>query len=212
MWFEQVKEWITWFFNLPLPIAGISVGTAGVFLLILFSKTSLGKKLYNSVVKSVKDAVDTLNEYKAYADTKIEELRNNYEEKLQIVNAKNEALEKLLITVSENINNKKIKEVVNKYCENSNEIIAICDVVDDKVIEAKEQAVSEANKVIEDYKAKLEAEFNERKAKYEKEFLDKSKELDEQIAKYKALAESKVEEINGVVDYVQEEISKITEE
>lgn len=194
MWFEQVKEWITWFFNLPLPIAGISVGTAGVFLIILFSKTSLGKKLYNSVVKLTKDAIDTLNEYKAYADKRIEELRNMYEEKLQIVNAKNEKLEKLLIAVSENINNKKVKELVNAYCEESKEIIAIADIVDDAIVEVKEQAVAEANKVIEDYKAKLEAEFNERKAKYEAELNNKIAELEEVIRNEKAKVSEVTEE------------------
>lgn len=176
MWFEQVKEWITWFFSLPLPIAGITVGTCGVFLVILFTKTSLGKKLYNKATQKVESAVSELKTYKDYADKKVEELKKVYEEKLQLISAKNEKVEKLLIGISENINNIKVKELVDSYCKESKEIIAIADVVDDAIIETKEQCIKETQSIIEEYKAKLQSEFDA-----------KTKELEEQIAKYKSL-------------------------
>lgn len=184
MWFESLKEGITWFFSLPLPIAGISVGTAGAFLVILFSKTSLGKKLYNKAMAKIEEAISKLNTYKAHADKEIEELKEYYEEKLQLVNEKNKQLETLLIAISENINNKKVKELVDTYCEKSNEVIAIADIVDDAVIEAKEQCYKEAEKVISEFEEKLEEKFKE-----------KEKELEEQIEKYKTLCEVKSNEI-----------------
>lgn len=184
MWFEQLKEWITWFFSLPLPIAGVSIGTVGVFLVILFSKTSLGKKLYNKALAKIEKAQEELRTYKNYADKKCDELKSQYEEKLQLVNAKNEKVEKFAIAVSENINNKKVKELVDTYCEESNKVIAIADIVDDAVIEAKEQCYKEAEKVINEFEEKLEEKFKE-----------KEKELEEQIEKYKTLCEVKSNEI-----------------
>lgn len=186
MWFEQLKEGITWFCNLPLPIAGFTVGSLIVFVAILFTKTSFGKKLYNKALAKVENAISELKTYKGYADKKCEELKATYEEKLQIVSAKNEKLEKLLVAVSENINNVKVKELVDAYNKESKEIIAIADVVDDAIIETKEQAIKETQSIIEEYKAKLQAEFDA-----------KSKELEEQIAKYKELIENgKVSEIS----------------
>ena len=184
MWFESLKEGITWFFSLPLPIAGISVGTAGMFLVIIFTKTSFGKKVYNKALAKVDEAVAKLNNYKAHADKEIEELKEYYEEKLQLVDAKNERVEKFAIAVSENINNKKVKELVDTYCEKSNEVIAIADIVDDAVIETKEQCYKEAEKVISEFEEKLEEKFKE-----------KEKELEEQIEKYKTLCEVKSNEI-----------------
>lgn len=192
MWFEELKNNIEWFCNLPLPIVGISVGTAFAFLLIIFSKTSLGKKIYSKAVAKVESAVSLLKTYKEDADKKVASLKSEYEEKLQIVNAKNEKLEKLLIAVSENINNKKVKELVDTYCKESKEVIAIADVVDDAIIETKEQCVKETQSIIEEYKEKLQAEFD-----------SKSKELEEQIAKYKEL-------LNEVKEYG--EVSEITKE
>ena len=92
MWFEELKNNIEWFCNLPLPIAGISVGTAFAFLLIIFSKTSLGKKIYSKAVAKVESAVSLLKTYKEDADKKVASLKGEYEEKLQLVNAKNEKL------------------------------------------------------------------------------------------------------------------------
>ena len=192
MWFENVKEWFTWFFSLPLPIAGLTAGTVCVFALVIFTKTSFGKKVYLKAMEEVKSAVSKLNEYKDKADKKVDELKKQYEEKLQIAYAKNEKVEKLLIAVSENINNKKVQELVNAYCKESKEIIAIADVIDDAVIETKEQCVAQAQSVIDDFKAKLQAEYDA-----------KSKELEEQIAKYKELT-SEVKE--------DAEVSEITKE
>ena len=57
---------------------------------------------------------------------------------------------------------------------------------DDAVIETKEQCIKETQSIIEEYKAKLQAEFDA-----------KSKELEEQIAKYKEIIENgKVSEIS----------------
>ena len=184
MWFEQVKEWITWFFSLPLPIAGISIGTAGAFILIIISKTSLGKKMYAKAIAKCEQARTELKTYKDFADNKINELKGEYEEKLQLVSAQNEKLEKLLIAVSENIHNAKVETLVKDYCEKSHEIIAIADVVDDAIIETKEQCVKEAQSVIDEFKEKLQAEYD-----------SKAKELDEQIAKYKEIIGEKVNEI-----------------
>lgn len=192
MWFEELKNNIEWFCNLPLPIVGISVGTAFAFLLIIFSKTSLGKKIYSKAVAKVDNAVSLLKSYKETADKKVEELKCKYEEKLQIVSAENKKLEKLLIAVSENINNKKVKELVDAYCEESKEVIAIADIVDDAVIETKEQYEKQAKGIIDDFKAKLQEEYDV-----------KAKELDEQIAKYKEL-------LNEVKEYG--EVSEITKE
>lgn len=192
MWFEQVKSWIEWFCNLPLPIVGVSVGTAFAFLLIIFTKTSFGKKVYLKAVAKVDNAVSLLKSYKETADKKVEELKSEYEEKLQIVSAENKKLEKLLIAVSENINNKKVKELVDAYCEESKKVIAIADIVDDAVIETKEQYEKQAKGIIDDFKAKLQEEYDA-----------KAKELDEQIAKYKEL-------LNEVKEYG--EVSEITKE
>lgn len=185
MWFEQLKEWITWFFSLPLPIAGITVGTACCFLAIIISKTSIGKKMYNKAFAKIDDARAELKRYNEIADKKINELKSEYEEKLQLVNAKNKALEKFFISVSENINNKKVKELLDTYCEESNKVIAIADVVDDAIVETKEQCLKETKSVIDDFKEQLQKEYDE-----------KSKELDELIAKYQELVEVKDNEIN----------------
>ena len=185
MWFEQLKEWITWFFSLPLPIAGITVGTACGFLAIIISKTSIGKKMYNKAFAKIDDARAELKKYNEIADNKINELKSEYEEKLQLVNAKNEQLETLLIAISENIHNAKVEKLVKDYCEKSQEYFAIADVVDDAIVETKEQCLNETKGIIDEFKEQLQKEYDE-----------KSKELDELIAKYQELVEVKHNEIN----------------
>lgn len=189
---QQVKEWFEWFFNLQLPVVGTSVLTVCIFALVIFSKTSLGKKVYIKATTKVEELATSFKKHKEESDAKIKELKDFYEEKLQVINAKNEKLEKLLIAVSENINNKHIQELVETYTKESKEVLSIADIVDDAVIETKEQCVKEAQSVIDEFKAKLQSEYD-----------SKAKELEEQIAKYKSL-------IDGVNENGKD--SKITKE
>ena len=208
MWFEQVKEWITWFCNLPLPIAGITVGTAGVFLLILFSKTSLGKRLFNKLLEKFEILKSWVIEQLSGMNKRIDELKNQYEEKLQIANHKTEQVEKLVLDVLPFIHNAQVQEKVTEYLEKGKEIVAIADVVDDKVIQAKEQAIKEADAIIQEYKNKLTAQFEQEKEKYLAEFDTKQAEWKAEIEKYKEIAESKT---NEAVNSVEEKVEEIEE-
>lgn len=188
---QQVKEWIEWFFNLQLPIVGTSVLTVCIFALVIFSKTSLGKKVYIKATMKVEELKLAFKKHKEENDTKIKELKDFYEEKLQLLSAKNDKLEKLLIAVSENINNKKVQELVSAYLKETKEVIAIADVVDDAIIQTKEECVKETQSIVKEYEEKLQAEFDA-----------KTKELEEQIAKYKSII-AEVEE-NGKDSEIKE--------
>ena len=180
MWFEQVKEWLTWFFGLPTIVAGVSVGSAIIFLSVLFAKTSFGKRVYLKANKKVEELKGLHDQYKKLAEEKCDELKSYYEEKLEIVNHEKERLEKLLLAISDNINNVKVKEIVSKYKEESTKIVAITDVIKDKVEETEEKVAKEVDTII---------------SKYQKEFDEKKIELDEEIAKYKHLIDEVKEDV-----------------
>ena len=156
MWFEQVKEWLTWFFSLPLPIAGLTVGSVIIFLAVLFKKSSFGRKMYNKALAKVDELKGLHEEYKKLAEEKCEELKKSYEEKLQIVSYQYEELEKLLLAIGGNIHNKQIQDLIGEFTEKSQKSIAIADIVDDKVIEAKEEAL----KKVDEFEEKLQLEFD----------------------------------------------------
>lgn len=126
MWWEQVKDWITWFFNLTLPVVGISLGVLCLLIYKVFSKTSFGKKQiakmnekFNKLATRSDAFIDKVEKeveyFKKECDAKIKALSEYYENMLAQKQAKEDELESLIIAISENIHNENIKELIEKY-------------------------------------------------------------------------------------------------
>ena len=110
------------FANQPLVEIIATITTVFVFILVIISKTQLGKKMLTKLATLVynieKRVNDKLDEIKAEKE-KAEQLRNDYENKL--LNALNEAnnrideLEQLVATIGVNTHNAKTLQAIEQY-------------------------------------------------------------------------------------------------
>lgn len=145
MWWEQLKEWITWFFNLTLPVVCISVGALLFFGWKVLMTTSFGKKIYAKVEKdfnnlqSRSDAFieDTKNEIKSIkeeCDAKVKALSEYYENMLAQKQAKEDEMEKFMLAIADCIHNEQVKSLVLEY---KNKMNGYRTIMTDKINEVK---------------------------------------------------------------------------
>lgn len=121
MW-ETISANIKDFFNQPVPIIGSTIGALLIFVLSVISKTSIGKKalneLKNKYNKLTTEFLTILESFKKHKE-KIDETLKVQKEALEIaLKEKQEEidkLEELIIAISENIHNAKVKELVDTY-------------------------------------------------------------------------------------------------
>lgn len=107
-------------------VGTIIVGCVGVLIiaLIIFSKTSLGKKLFNKTVSEINQireiarlSDEKANEVKSIANEKINELKNEYERKIGIVISYVEKYELEMAKIVNEIPNKKVQEKLSNFYE-----------------------------------------------------------------------------------------------
>jgi len=122
MWFDKVSEWLTNFFNQPVPIIGCSVLALIVFVLTVLSKTSIGKKSLNflkgqieEINKQSKEYLEIAEKSKEQTIKEIEAIKELYEKAIKEKDEKVAELEQLVIKVSKNLHNKNVKELIDNY-------------------------------------------------------------------------------------------------
>lgn len=146
MSWDQIVENIKTFFSQPVPIICCSVGSLLIFVLTVFSKTSLGKKALNELknliaitTARIGELNNSITSHKEDTEKKIEELKQSYQDKLAMVEEEKTNLEELLYAIAENINNVKIKELVANYKEKADKRINdISDVVNEELLKYKD--------------------------------------------------------------------------
>lgn len=122
---EQVMSAFEKFLNSN--VGTIVVGCVGILIiaLIIFSKTSLGKKLFNRTVSEINQireiarlSNEKVNDVKTLANEKIVELESAYEQKIGIVVSYIEKYELEMVKILNEIPNKKVQEQISKFYEN----------------------------------------------------------------------------------------------
>ena len=189
---ELIKENLSAFFNMPVVISVMSVTFGFIYLLVIFSKTSLGKKLFNKVKANYEDVVlraskmsEELSKIKTEKEKAIKEIKEEYEKRLALSLSETEELENCLKTIAETTANKKVKEGIEEFLSHKEERHAkmtelIATYADFKELQGK------AQKEAEQAKATSTALLEQEKALYEA----KKEELDKLIADFKERAEN----------------------
>ena len=133
---EQIIQKIADFWNMPVPIIGFTVGTVVLGIIWIISKTSLGKKAINWCkiqITAMKEANEKAkSDYEEIIKAKdeiITGLTKEYEEKLAIVEYNKEQERNFIINALSQINNVKIKKLLEEY-KNSIQPITISEVVE----------------------------------------------------------------------------------
>ena len=169
---NEITENISAFFAHPCTISVFTALVVGTYALVIFSKTSLGKKLFSKMKTMASLAVEQGEEAKqSYSKTlaekekEIDELGKVYEEKLSCVLSENLYLEELIGQIGEATPNKKIASLIEKFKEEkaqrwesiSANIPSLQEV--EELRKEKEEAEAKAEAVIADYSDfKAEAE------------------------------------------------------
>ena len=162
-----IGENLSAFFNMPIVISIATSLVAFIEVMVIFSKTSLGKKLFSKMNIKAEQAVSMVEEIKTEAqnllnlkDREIDELGETYEKKLAVVLSENLELEKVIEKIGEVIPNQKVKEVISSFIESRGERaiqISSCIGTSQEFLALKE----EAEKAREEAKALYEAKINE---------------------------------------------------
>lgn len=171
----NIQVWLSQLANNPLFISTSSISLCFAYALVIFSKTSLGKKLFNKAKSSYDEAIkekdETLNGLKETIEAKeseIKELTYQYENRLNVLLCENVELEKLLDKIGEISPNLKIKEALEEF-KNSREerLNKINEVFSYLNFDTLKEKAEETDKLIEEAKKAVEASYEERIAKLE---------------------------------------------
>ena len=191
---EILQQKIAEFMNSPVGVALTTCIGLLVSVLVLFSKTSLGKKLFNQLVSNFNkvkemssETLKVVKETKEFANSQVELLKSEYDKKLLVFINYTEQLENLLYRIGEITPNQKIKNLIDNFKdEKNNRLQAISEYVNISY-EKYQEIVLESENVENEIKDRVETQI----ATYESLYNEKLKELDELIEKYKR----KVEEL-----------------
>lgn len=151
MSWDQIVEAIRQFWNQPVPIIGFTVGAVVLAVFGIITKTSIGRKQLNRMKTELKETTKHYDDQYLEFERRYNDLKNYYEEKLQLVE-QNRLLERqLLIGVCENINNIKIKEMLDEY-QSKFEVVNFSEIIE-----------QEKKSAVEEYKAEVESLVNQLK-------------------------------------------------
>ena len=194
MWNEIVAN-VKDFFNQPVTIIGSSILFLLVFILVIFSKTSIGKKVLKKLTSAIANLIAQFNAFRKEVKEQMDEGFKKYEEEKLQIEAKVATLEKICLIIAENTHNEKIKGAVSVL---KNEL-SICktnyeELVEKRVLSAKEKYELEAKEKLDSY----EAYYKEQKA-----YLD---ELVEQAEKASQIAQERANSL------IKESVAKVEEE
>lgn len=151
------------FWNQPIPIIGFTIGSVIIGLVVVISKTSIGKKALTTIVNKFNlvveknnlliEEIKTLkNQSEEIIKTKNEELenlKNDYEIKLSSYKAELEKQSSLIKIICENSVNKNIKEAFKNYDINL-ETLPVNEIIEKAKNEA-EKTYNDRLKALEDY-------------------------------------------------------------
>ena len=191
MWNEIVAN-IKDFFNQPVTIIGFSVLFLLIFILVIFSKTSLGKRVLQKLTAAIAQLVSQFNAFKSEVTVKLDEGLKKYEEEKKLIEAKVAVLEKVCLIIAENTHNAKVKEAMEE-CKKE---LSICktsyeELVEERVLSAKE---------------KYEAEAKEKLKSYEDYFKSQKSHLDELVAEAEKASQIAQNHVNSLIE---ESIEKV---
>lgn len=204
MWNEVVAN-IKDFFNQPVAIIGCSVAFALAFVLVIFSKTSLGKKALNKLTKLFNEIKNIVTDFIASTNKKIKELQEYYEKKEAAIESKVAILEEVCLIIGENSHNEQVKKAMEQ-CK-------------DKLSIAKTDYEELIEKRVQEEKDKLEQKYKEKYEEFYKTYLEQQKakieELVSQAEKTVEIAQNKakttIEDVVEVVDNTKEQIEEVIE-
>ena len=186
MEWEVIKENISAFFNMPIVITLMSITFGFIYVLVIFSKTSLGKKLFNKVNLKYDEVVRYCKEMKENCETflkekeeQIRELKETYEQKLAVAVSYTEQIEDLLDKVADTTPNKKIKGLIEEFKS------------------TKEERLAEIKKAVGTYE-----EFLELKGKAE----EVQKQVEDKVNEIK---NNVTEELNGKIALYEEKCAQL---
>lgn len=203
MWNEIVAN-VKDFFNQPVTIIGSSVLFFLIFILVIFSKTSIGKKVLKKLTSAISNLIAQFNVFKSEVKSQLDEGLKKYEEKELQVEAKVAVLEEVVMIIAENSHNVKVKEAMEKCKEK----LSICTdyekLVEEKVLSAKEKYEMEAKEKLDSY----ETYYKEQKAHLDE--LVEQAEKAAQIAQKRA--NSLIEESAAKVEEEKEHLIDVAEE
>lgn len=197
-WWEQAVAWCKDFFNQPVPIIGVSVGLLILYTLVIFSKTSIGKKILRKLTDGYNSLKSEFTSFKDETSKKLEEQKEFYENEIKNIEAKTHEMQSFVLWVAENSTNEKIKEKAETLKK---------DLTSNVVAYEKE-----LNEEIDSYKDSLKKEYESELKAYKEEF-------DKIISEYKNLAlsvqnnaNSVKEEVESVKEIVEESIEEVKED
>lgn len=194
MWNEIVAN-VKDFFNQPVTIIGSSILFLLIFILVIFSKTSLGKKVLKKLTSAITNLIAQFNAFKSEVKSQLDEGLKKYEEEKLQIEAKVATLEKICLIIAENTHNEKIKGAVSELKSE----LSICktnyeELVEKRVLSAKEKYELEAKEKLDSY----ETYYKEQKA-----YLD---ELVKQAEKASQMAQERAKSL------IEESVAKVEEE
>ena len=187
---EQITNAIDNFINSP--VGSIITGVLGVIIvfLIIFSKTSLGKKLFSKAQRDIlaineiaRLSNEKVNQVKLLAEEKINALTSEYERKSAIiVNYYNE-LEKGVYDILDKIPNQKVKEQLfifkDKFDKKKEEIAQYFPTYDE-FLELTNKA-REVQEQVEERVKEIENAYNDRLAELVEKYENRFKELEDKL-------------------------------
>ena len=195
MSWEIIKENLSSFFNMPVVITITSVTLGFIYIMVIFSKTSLGKKLfskalqkYDAVLDYCKEMKGNLETFKKEKEAQIAQIKEEYEKRLAVMANYVSQIEGALGKVAEATPNKKVKETINSF------------------LEAKEERLEEIGKYLpnlEDYQA-LKAKAESVQEEIEKAKIEATEALQAKIALYDA----KCEQLDNLLNKAEKTLEK----
>lgn len=202
MWNEIVAN-IKDFFSQPIPVIGVSIGFLLIFVLVIFSKTSIGKKALNFLKEKVIGIENGFNSFKNDMMQEREKLVNFYQEEQTKADAKIAVLEELLLEVAENTHNAKIKEKV----EEAKSKLSITktryeELIESKVNEAKKQVSSIADTL----KEKANDEIQKVREKYESELKAYKDKFDNLLIELENNAQNAQKQANSLIEEAKQQL------
>lgn len=179
---ETLKQWalaVKDFFNQPVPIIGCTIGFLLITILSILSKTSWGKKSINKVMGSVNTLKSETALKLSETSQMIELVKNEYNEKLALSESKSQEIENLLLNISEQLHNKKIKEYVEEYRKTKDETKLQVNNLVEQSSKAIDIKMSEFQEQMNAYKKELEKQYQEMIEKYQSELAQMQEKLNE---------------------------------
>ena len=189
MWNEIVAN-IKDFFNQPVSIIGCSVGFLLVFVLVIISKTSFGRKALKFLKGKVAKLESEYSEFKDETQNLLENMKAKYEEQVMIAESKVAVLEEVLMIVAENTHNEQVKKAMVQCKEK----LSIAQTNYEQLVDAK---VKETEEKVVDYEKQLKEKYETELNHYKVEFEQLLNQAQNSVESVQNQAKTQLEELNN---------------